>query len=373
MFIYALGQDRGDRRAPASAPRGSRPRSPRRTPTGGPSRRRCPTSRGSSASRRSTRRRCAGRELGWVRRHASPSCGTGRSPGRSSPLEEGRRRADHVTTGPRRNPRGALQSIDRGLAELGLGISLDSSITARHRYSRKRRRGFLITSTSARVRSPDHRPAQVIPNQGRASRGGAWYRSDRRAGEIFGFLGPNGAGKTTTLRMLTTLLPVDAGAALWPARDVRRHPAVVRRRIGYVGQLGGADVAATGARTCCCGRLYGLSAADATRRCDGTGSRCSTLVQFLRPGPSAPSPAGSAAGWRWRSASCTGRGCSSSTSRPPASTRRTAPTSGISCAELRDSGTTICLTTHYLDEADQLCDRVAIIDHGRVIARGHSR
>jgi ABC-2 type transport system ATP-binding protein len=89
------------------------------------------------------------------------------------------------------------------------------------------------------------------------------------AGEIFGLLGPNGAGKTTTLRILTTLLPADGGSAHVAGADVLAEPAVVRRRIGYVSQLGGADKAATGRENLLLsGRLYGLSAADAARRCD---------------------------------------------------------------------------------------------------------
>ena len=88
------------------------------------------------------------------------------------------------------------------------------------------------------------------------------------AGEIFGLLGPNGAGKTTTLRILTTLLPADAGDAHVAGEDVRRAPGLVRRRIGYVGQLGGADKEATGRENLMlAGRLYGLSAAEARRRC----------------------------------------------------------------------------------------------------------
>src|ERR1700752_1181456 len=67
-----------------------------------------------------------------------------------------------------------------------------------------------------------------------------------RAGEVFGFLGPNGAGKTTTLRMLRTLLPIDSGQAVVAGLDVARDPAAVRRRLGYVSQLGGADGPATG-------------------------------------------------------------------------------------------------------------------------------
>src|ERR1700733_826717 len=87
-------------------------------------------------------------------------------------------------------------------------------------------------------------------------------------GEIFGLLGPNGAGKTTTLRILTTLLPADAGEALVAGADVRRQPALGRRRSGYGGQPGGVGGSATGRETLLlAGRLYGLSAAGAGRRC----------------------------------------------------------------------------------------------------------
>lgn len=115
------------------------------------------------------------------------------------------------------------------------------------------------------------------------------------AGEIFGLLGPNGAGKTTTLRILTTLLHADAGFAFVAGADVRRDPALVRRRIGYVGQLGGADASATGRENLLlAGRLYGLSAVAA----------------------------------RSRSASCTGHRCCFSMSRQPGSTPRTGRTYG---------------------------------------------
>jgi len=88
------------------------------------------------------------------------------------------------------------------------------------------------------------------------------------AGEIFGLLGPNGAGKTTTLRILTTLLPADTGSAFVAGADVLRAPGLVRQRIGYVGQLGGADKEGTGRENLLlAGRLYGLSAAEAKRRC----------------------------------------------------------------------------------------------------------
>src|SRR5579875_1841607 len=88
-----------------------------------------------------------------------------------------------------------------------------------------------------------------------------------RRGEIFGFLGPNGAGKTTTLRMLTTLLPIDAGYASVAGIDVRESPQEVRSRIGYVSQLGGADELATGRENLILqGRLYGHSLSSVSER-----------------------------------------------------------------------------------------------------------
>ena len=78
------------------------------------------------------------------------------------------------------------------------------------------------------------------------------------SGEVFGFLGPNGAGKTTTLRMLATLLPIDDGEAVVAGFDVRKRPGEVRKHVGYVSQLGGADDEATGLEDMVLrGRLYG--------------------------------------------------------------------------------------------------------------------
>jgi ABC-2 type transport system ATP-binding protein len=193
-------------------------------------------------------------------------------------------------------------------------------------------------------------------------------------GEIFGLLGPNGAGKTTTLRILTTLLPADAGEALVAGADVRREPALVRRRIGYVGQLGGADVNATGRENLLlAGRLYGLSAAGASRRCaellgvfglgDGGGSVLADRAVRTYSG-----------GQRRRLEVALG------IMHRPGVLFLDEPTTGLDpqnranlwdeLRRLRDGGTTVFLTTHYLDEADQLSDRVAIVDHGRVIALG---
>src|SRR5580658_3381763 len=96
-----------------------------------------------------------------------------------------------------------------------------------------------------------------------------------RQGETFGFLGPNGAGKTTTLRMLTTLLPIDAGSATVAGLDVARQPKLVRLRIGYVSQLGGTDELATGRENLILqGRLYGGDLSTVT-------ARAQTLMEIL--------------------------------------------------------------------------------------------
>jgi len=188
-------------------------------------------------------------------------------------------------------------------------------------------------------------------------------------GEIFGLLGPNGAGKTTTLRILTTLLPADAGTAYVAGADVRRDPALVRRRIGYVGQLGGADASATGRENLLlAGRLYGLSAGAARRRCD---ELTDVLGLSELAGRAVRSYSG---GQRRRLEVALG------IMHKPRVLFLDEPTTGLDpqnranlwaqLRSLRDRGTTVFLTTHYLDEADQLSDRVAIVDHGRVIALG---
>jgi ABC-2 type transport system ATP-binding protein len=189
------------------------------------------------------------------------------------------------------------------------------------------------------------------------------------AGEIFGLLGPNGAGKTTTLRILTTLLPADAGSVFIAGADVFRAPGLVRRRIGYVGQLGGADKEATGRENLLlAGRLYGLSAADARRR-------CAELTEVFDLDALADRPVRTYSGGQRRRLEV-----ALGIMHRPQVLFLDEPTTGLDPQNranlqeqvrlLRDGGTTIFLTTHYLDEADQLCDRVAIVDHGRVIALG---
>ncbi|HEY6492978.1 MAG TPA: ATP-binding cassette domain-containing protein [Trebonia sp.] len=189
------------------------------------------------------------------------------------------------------------------------------------------------------------------------------------AGEIFGLLGPNGAGKTTTLRILTTLLPADAGTARVAGADVLSEPGLVRRRIGYVGQLGGADKDGTGRENLVlAGRLYGLSAAAARRR-------CAELTAVFDLGELADRSVRTYSGGQRRRLEV-----ALGIMHRPRVLFLDEPTTGLDPQNranlweqlrlLRDAGTTIFLTTHYLDEADQLSDRVAIVDHGRVIALG---
>ena len=188
-------------------------------------------------------------------------------------------------------------------------------------------------------------------------------------GEIFGLLGPNGAGKTTTLRILTTLLPADAGLAFVAGADVRCDPALVRRRIGYVSQRGGSDAEATGRENLLlAGRLYGLSAVAAR-------SRFAELADAFDLTELADRPVRTYSGGQRRRLEV-----ALGIMHKPRVLFLDEPTTGLDpqnranlwslLMSLRDGGTTVFLTTHYLDEADQLSDRVAIVDHGQVIALG---
>jgi ABC-2 type transport system ATP-binding protein len=189
------------------------------------------------------------------------------------------------------------------------------------------------------------------------------------AGAIFGFLGPNGAGKTTTLRMLATLLAPTSGTATVAGADLARDPGGVRQRIGYVPQGGSTDPAETGrGELILQGRLYGMDAASAKRRAaevlDGLGlvDAADRYVQTYSGGMRRRLDVGLGIVHR------------------PAVLFLDEPTTGLDpqaragmwdeIRGLRDAGTTVFLTTHYLEEADALADRLAIIDHGRIVAEG---
>jgi ABC-2 type transport system ATP-binding protein len=194
-------------------------------------------------------------------------------------------------------------------------------------------------------------------------------------GEIVGFLGPNGAGKTTTLRMLTTLLEPTAGSATVAGADLLRDPVAVRRRIGYVPQAIGQTMGGTDPNCLVQeelldqAALYHLDKAEALRRAEQLTSQLDLsgldkrLVKTL------------SGGQRRRLEIALGL-----VHQPPL-VFLDEPTTGLDpqsrsnlwdhIRRLRsDLGTTVFLTTHYLDEADALCDRVFIIDHGVIVAEG---
>ena len=190
-------------------------------------------------------------------------------------------------------------------------------------------------------------------------------------GEIFGFLGPNGAGKTTTLRMLATLLAPTAGEATIAGADLRREPQLVRQRIGYVPQGGSTDPTETGrGELVLQGRLYGMSGSEAT-------SRAAEVLEALDLGTAADRTTGTYSGGMRRRLDV-GLGIV----HRPVVLFLDEPTTGLDPQArarihdeirlLRDGSTTVFMTTHYLEEADALADRLAIIDHGRIVATGTS-
>jgi ABC-2 type transport system ATP-binding protein len=195
---------------------------------------------------------------------------------------------------------------------------------------------------------------------------------DVRDGEIFGFLGPNGAGKTTTLRMLTTLLPIDSGTATVAGFDVAARPRQVRQRIGYVSQLGGADELATGRENLILqGRLYGASRATVAPRAEA-------LIGLLDLAEFADRRVITYSGGQRRRLDI-----ALGIVHEPSVLFLDEPTTGLDpqsranlwdhIRALRERGTTVFLTTHYLEEADVLCDRLMIMDHGQIVAEGTPR
>ncbi|HEX3649080.1 MAG TPA: ATP-binding cassette domain-containing protein [Pseudonocardiaceae bacterium] len=187
--------------------------------------------------------------------------------------------------------------------------------------------------------------------------------------EIFGFLGPNGAGKTTTLRMLTTLLVPDGGDAVIAGADLRADPAGVRRLSGYVAQGGGTvDEASAREELVLQARMYGIDKAEAVRRTE------KALAAFHLTEFADRKCRTYSGGQRRRVDIALG------VIHQPKVLFLDEPTVGLDpqsratmwdeVRRLREEGMTVFLTTHYLDEADALCDRIAIIDNGEIVAEG---
>jgi ABC-2 type transport system ATP-binding protein len=191
-----------------------------------------------------------------------------------------------------------------------------------------------------------------------------------RDGEVFGLLGPNGAGKSTTVRVLTTLTRPDSGRALVAGEDVARHPNRVRSKIGYVAQDSGVDWEATGRENLLLqGRIHGMGGKQLHARVD-------ELLELVGLRESADRVARTySGGMKRRLDVATGL------VHRPSVLFLDEPTTGLD-PEARaamwveverlaeQEALTILLTTHYLEEADRLAERVAIVSQGRVVAEG---
>jgi len=189
------------------------------------------------------------------------------------------------------------------------------------------------------------------------------------AGEFLGFLGPNGAGKTTTIRILATLTRPTAGSARVTGLDVVHQPAEVRRRIGLAMQSVAVEGLATGRENLeLIGRLHRMPRAELRRRVD-------ELLELMGLTEAAGRLAGTYSGGMRRRLDL-----ATALLHRPDVLFLDEPTEGLDpqsrnalWTELRavnEAGTTMFLTTHYMEEADRLCGRIAIIDGGRIVAEG---
>lgn len=192
-----------------------------------------------------------------------------------------------------------------------------------------------------------------------------------KKGEVLALLGPNGAGKTTTVRILSTLLKPDSGTVIVNGFDVLKDPNAVRTSIGLTGQYAAVDEYLNGEENLeMIGRLYRLSKKDAKRRAK------ELLKQFDLVEASKRAVKTYSGGMRRR------LDLAMSLIATPGIIFLDEPTTGLDprsrltlwevIKELSKNGTTVLLTTQYMDEADQLADRIVVIDHGKVIAEGTS-
>ena len=189
------------------------------------------------------------------------------------------------------------------------------------------------------------------------------------AGEVFGFLGPNGAGKSTTVKMLTTLLSITSGTARVAGIDVATNPDAARRRMGVALQEAGLDVRQTGRELLVLqGRLFDFSRQRAEERAE----ELLTLVELNESADRRIK--GYSGGMKRR------LDLASALVHEPEVLFLDEPTTGLDPASrltvwdevrrINQRGTTVFLTTQYLEEADQLCDRLAIIDGGLIVREG---
>ncbi|HZN98171.1 MAG TPA: ATP-binding cassette domain-containing protein [Gemmatimonadales bacterium] len=193
-----------------------------------------------------------------------------------------------------------------------------------------------------------------------------------REGSVYGLLGPNGAGKTTTIRILATLLRPTAGTATVLGHDVVREPGAVREKVSLTGQYASVDEDLTGTENLVLiGRLLGLSWHDACRR-------ASELLEAFGLSEAGGRQVQTYSGGMRRRIDI-----AASLIAIPEILFLDEPTTGLDprsrnqvwelVRRIAEEGTTVLLTTQYLDEADRLAERLAVIDHGKVIAEGTSR
>jgi ABC-2 type transport system ATP-binding protein len=187
------------------------------------------------------------------------------------------------------------------------------------------------------------------------------------AGEIFGLLGPNGAGKTTTVGMLTTRVVPTSGAAVVAGVDVMAHPALAKARVGVVSQSNTLDRSLTVRENLYYhGRYFGMSVRDARRVAD-------TLLDVFRLADRADADVATLSGGMAQRLMV-----ARAVAHRPTVLFLDEPTSGLDpqsrlalweiLAEIHAEGQTVVLTTHFMEEADKLCQRVAIMDHGHILA-----
>ena len=190
-----------------------------------------------------------------------------------------------------------------------------------------------------------------------------------RKGEIYGFLGPNGAGKSTTQKMLSTLLCPTGGEAKVLGYDLARQQEQIRQNVGCVSQAGGADLSSTGVENLVLqAQLYGLDALTAKKY-------AAEFVERFQMGTFITRPAQTYSGGQKRRLDI-----ALGMIHHPKLLLLDEPTTGLDpqsraylwgeIKKLKDVGVTVFLTTQYMDEADKLCDTIAIIDNGKIIVTG---
>ncbi len=215
---------------------------------------------------------------------------------------------------------------------------------------------------------------KVFPSKKRGKKSGVveavkGISFDVKKGEIFGLLGPNGAGKTTTMRMLCTLLLSTSGTATITGLDLAKESKEIRKRIGYVSQVGGMQRESTGRENLMLqARLYGMAKKEALQRID-------ELITLFKLETYADRKTATYSGGQRRIFDL-----AAGIVHRPHLLFLDEPSTGLDPQNrahvweqvkiLLAQGTSIFLTTHYLEEADMLCDRVAIVDHGTIVALG---